>query len=103
MIDSKKHNSIIAWQLIYLGRKSCFTNDLLKASKNMKPHKLKLITTNNNYLVKSQSLAGVSISDRQNIPAGAIITTQSAANRLPTHQIASKTSLIRLQILSVVS
>jgi len=69
----------------------------------MKPHKLKLITTNNNHLVKSQSLPGVSISDRQYIPAGAIVTTQAAANKLPTHRIASKTSSIRLQLLSIVS
>lgn len=66
-------------------------------------HKLKLITVNKDYPIQSQSIAGVSISDKQNIPAGAIITTQSAADSLRIDSsFTSKKARSHSKLLSIV-
>lgn len=63
----------------------------------MTDHKFKVIQGGKNYASKPQVLiSGVSVANNRYIPAGSLITTQSAANRLPftstkLHSIAQET------------
>jgi bifunctional N-acetylglucosamine-1-phosphate-uridyltransferase/glucosamine-1-phosphate-acetyltransferase GlmU-like protein len=50
----------------------------------MKTHKFEVITGGKNYAAKPQVLmTGVDVADNCYVPAGSIITTQAAADRLP--------------------
>jgi uncharacterized protein YgiM (DUF1202 family) len=69
--------------------------------------KLRLITTHNESPVNFATLVmGVNVADGRYIPAGALITTQSAADRLPlasTPRMRSKISKWHRPKLSLVS
>jgi hypothetical protein len=63
----------------------------------MTDHKFRVIQGGKNYASKPQVLmTGVSVADNRYVPAGALVTTQADANRLPftstrLHSKASKT------------
>lgn len=63
----------------------------------MTDHKFRVIQGGKNYAAKPQVLmTGVNVADNRYVPAGSIVTTQAAANRLPftstrIHSKAAKT------------